>query len=216
MKLSKETLTILQNFCNINPSIMFIPGNVIKTVTEGDNLFASATVTEEFPVEAPIYDLGRLLGLISLNKENTELHFGKNNLEIVQGRSKISYAYAQPQFVKAPPKGIPKVKNLLVDFELKNEEFTTLIKAMNILGFNEIAVIGEDGELSIQTLSSEVRNDSSDNYKTVLGECEKDFEIVFNAELFRFLPKDYYVQIDEKFAHFKSDNVEYWVVPKIA
>ena len=48
MKLSKETTEILKNFAAINPSLIFIPGTVQKTMSPQKTVMAKANVAETF------------------------------------------------------------------------------------------------------------------------------------------------------------------------
>jgi hypothetical protein len=51
MKLSKETISILKNFSEINGAIEFKPGNKLRTVHPRKIVLAEANVTEKFPVD---------------------------------------------------------------------------------------------------------------------------------------------------------------------
>lgn len=218
MKISKETIKILQNFSSINQSIRFEEGNEIRTVSLTETVFASATVPETFPMTAAIYDLPKLLGLLTLDKENSELIFEKNHMVIKQGKSTTKYSYCNQDLIKTPPSKDKKIniKNKVADLVIKNEDYQSLIKAMNILGLSEVAIVGEDGSLSLQTLST--RNETSDIYKTVLGETEKTFSAIIDAEHLKLLPLEYMVTISSNPAviHFNSTDtefpkIEYWI-----
>ena len=66
MHISRETLSILKNFRDLNSNILISPGNVVKTLTGAKNVMAEATVSEQFPVEFGIWDLTSFLGTVSL------------------------------------------------------------------------------------------------------------------------------------------------------
>ena len=57
MHISRETLSILKNFRDLNSNILISPGNVIKTLTGAKNVMSTAVVEENFPVEFGIWDL---------------------------------------------------------------------------------------------------------------------------------------------------------------
>ena len=46
MKLSNETLTVLQNFAKLNSGIEFKQGNSIRTISTGKNVLAKATLVD--------------------------------------------------------------------------------------------------------------------------------------------------------------------------
>ena len=56
MKLSSETLTVLQNFAKLNSGIQFKAGNKIKTISTGKNVLAEATLKDSFPQDFCVYD----------------------------------------------------------------------------------------------------------------------------------------------------------------
>ena len=66
MKLSEQTISILKNFSNINSGLFFQQGKQIRTVAPSKAILAHANIAEEIPVEFGIYDLNRLLGVLSL------------------------------------------------------------------------------------------------------------------------------------------------------
>ena len=49
MKLSSETIEILENFSKINGNLRIVKGNVLQTVGEPASIFARATLKETFP-----------------------------------------------------------------------------------------------------------------------------------------------------------------------
>lgn len=68
VNISQSTLNILKNFSSINKSIVIKPGSVISTLSINKNILARAEITETFPSELSIYDLGLFLGGLSLLK----------------------------------------------------------------------------------------------------------------------------------------------------
>ena len=66
MKVSEKTINLLRNYANINQSIEFREGKLLKTVSPLNTILASVEVEEEFPRTFPIYELSRFLGTLSL------------------------------------------------------------------------------------------------------------------------------------------------------
>jgi hypothetical protein len=210
MKLSDETISVLQNFQTINPSIVISSGNVIRTISVPETIFAKATLQDSFPKRFGIYDLSKFLGILSLNK-NSEVEFHEHYMTISQDRSRIRYSYCNPELIKSPDEqkdiALPSVD---VTFELKNEVLKEVTKAMSVLGFNEICFRGADGILSVQTFSS--KNDNSDVYSHDIGETSKTFSVILEADKLKTLPCNYTVSITKMgLAHFYSPFVEYGV-----
>ena len=71
MQISNETIQLLKNFAAINSNILIRKGKTLSTISTAKNIFAKATVAEDFPVEVPVYDLNSLLAL--LTSETLEL-----------------------------------------------------------------------------------------------------------------------------------------------
>ena len=210
MQISPETVAVLKNFQSVNASIILRPGKVLRTMNTTKTVFANAEVEEDFPTIAPIHDLQKFLGIISLSKEDTEIEFGDKSMVICSGKSKVKYAYGAENLIVSPPPGKNiKMGKINVSFELKHEVWQQVSNAMSILGFTEFAFIGKDGELSIQALST--RNDSSDTFSTDLGPTDLEFKAIIDAEKMRLIPGDYTVEISKGLAHFKGLFAEYWI-----
>jgi hypothetical protein len=66
MRLTKETFSLLKNFAEINSNILIKPGSTIRTMSVGRNIYAEATIQEEFDTEVGIWDPNKFLGIISM------------------------------------------------------------------------------------------------------------------------------------------------------
>ena len=210
MKLSSDTVLILQNFMTINPSIVIRKGNVIKTMSTSKTVFGSAKVDDEFPCDFAIYDLSKFLSLISLTKDEPDIEFGEDSMVIKRGRSRTKYSYCAENVVASPPydKDI-KMPAAKAKFKLDQEVWQEVQKAMSIMGFEEFAFVGSEGKLSIQALST--MHDSSDTYECELGDTDLDFKAVLKINRAKFIPGNYDVVLTEKAAKFTGDIAEYVV-----
>ena len=102
MKLSSETLSVLQNFAKINSGIEFKKGNKIATMSSGKTVLAKATLKDDFPQDFCVYDLNQFLAVHSLNKD-TEIDFDDANVIFKSGRSKIKYRKTEKNMIVTPP-----------------------------------------------------------------------------------------------------------------
>ena len=68
MKISNETIAVLQNFATINNGLQVKAGNVLQTISPGKTVVASAVVAETFE-DFCVYDLSQFLGTMSLFNE---------------------------------------------------------------------------------------------------------------------------------------------------
>jgi len=212
MKLSKETIKVLQNFHTINTAIILREGNVIMT-QKNDVIVARAEVPDTFPRTIPIIDLSKFLALLSLGKEDADADFGDDCITITQGGYTVKYAYAPENLIVAPPAGQNiKLPSKDVQFTLNEETWQQVSKAMQIMSFSEFAFVGEDGKLSIQALSMKIQNGGSDTYSAHIGDTDKEFRCVLSAANMKLIPGDYDVTISKSgLVNFKGEVAEYWI-----
>ncbi len=147
VKVSEGLTKILKNFSTINKSIVIEPGNVVSTLSVNKNILAKATVSEKFPNQVAIYDLGVFLGGVTLFDEPV---FDLENESFVsvsneRSPSKSKYYYADPDIiVKAPAKDI-QLPTGDGEFDLKEEDLLSLLKASSIYQVPDLCVTSEDG-----------------------------------------------------------------------
>lgn len=215
MKISKETFAILRNFASINQSILFKPGNMIRTAVTGDvkDFYATATVEETFPVECALFDLKRFRECASLF-DDPDFNFGETYMTISDSKNSFRYTYCDQNIIDVPnyEKKI-SIKNPLVVFELKYEQIKMAIDASNILTLQHVVISSDGGVISMTAFDDQ--NKSSDTFKVTI--CEgvecNDFTSKYSIEkLRRLIDADYTVTISTQvLSEFKSDLVTYHV-----
>lgn len=209
MKLDTSTMTVLQNFQTINESIAINPGNEIRTISPTGTVVAKAKVKDTFPIPFAIYDVSRFLGIASLFKD-ADFDFADKHLTIKSGASKVKYVYCEPENIITPPKKQISLPSVDVEFDLKSSVFTSVMRGMQVLGYTELAIIGEKGKLTLSAIS--LKNKTSDVYSVEIGETDKEFNVIIEADKLKILPVDYHVQISKQgISYFKADTIEYWI-----
>jgi len=209
MKLSDKTIQILKNFATINQSILVRPGNVLKTITPLKTILAQATVTETFTQEFAIYELPRFLGTISLFSD-PEFTFQEKFVTISSGKQRVNYTYADASMIMTPPSKDINFPDTEVEFTITAEQLSTISKAGAVLQMPEIAVVGNDGLISIRAIDS--KNSSADVFSLDVGECDKDFKVIFRPENLKLITSDYKVSLTTAgICRFESENLTYWV-----
>jgi len=209
MKLDAKTLKILKNFSDINQSIQIKSGNVLSTISGTKTILAKAKVADTFPTTFAIYDLSKLLSVLSLFQE-PEIDFDKNQLVVSKDKNKVHYTYADPKTIVLPPEKEIKLPTTDVQFTLTQEMFTAVSKAMSILSLPEMAVVGENGELKLCAIDS--KNPSGDSYEVDLGVAESDFRVIFKNDNLKLIPGNYNVSVSSKgLSRFVGDNIEYFI-----
>lgn len=211
MKLSENTINVLKNFSQINPSLVIKAGNVLKTISPVKTVFSVATVEEKFPTEFAIYDLTKFLGSISLFT-SPEIEFGDKYYLITEGKQKMRFAFADPSVIVTPPEKELKLPTEDVKFEINANDLQRLLKSLGVLSLPEVAIVGEEGTVYLRTVNSKM-NDSSDSFSIEVGKADKNFSAVFKSENLKLMQKDYTISLSFKgLAQFKADNILY-IVP---
>ena len=212
MKLSDATISILKNFSNINQSLLFREGNVIKTISNAKNILAQATIEESFPRDFGIYDLNQFLNGLSLHK-NAELDFeNSSHVVIREGKSRSKYFFADPNVIVTPPDKDIALPSQDVCFVLDTKELDKLLKASSVYQLPDLSVVGENGEVKL--VVRDKKNDTSNEFSMIVGEADSNFAFNFKVENLRILPGSYEVVISQKLlSRFENMNMEvsYWI-----
>ena len=213
MKVSDRTTNLLKNYANINQSIEFREGKLLKTVSPLNTILASVEVEEEFPKTFPIYELNRFLGTLSLFND-PELNFDENGVSITDDKHSAIYRYCgSSSMFQTPPEKNISFPDPEVQFQLSLQQFKTTINAANTLGLPEVVV--ESNNEDIELVVSDTGNASSDRFSSTVGKTDKTFRMIFKTEnLNKIMEGDYTVALSSKrISHFKrkTDTLQYWI-----
>ena len=213
MKVSERTTNLLKNYANINQSLEFREGNVLKTVSPLNTILASVELEEDFPQTFSIYELSRFLGTLVLFK-NPELDFTDNGVSITDDNHEATYRYCgSSSMFQTPPEKDITFPDAEINFELSQDLFRKTINAANTLGLPEVVVEGNGSD--IQLVVSDTGNVSSDIFSSNVGATDKTFHMIFKTEnLNKVMEGDYDVFLSSKrISHFKrkGDSLQYWI-----
>jgi len=210
MKLSEQTLTILKNFATINPSVVFKPGSELRTISPQKTVMAIASITDEFPIQACIYDTSRFLSMCSLY-ENPEIDFQDNKVcYIKDGKRKTKYVFADISMVIVPPEKEINVPSEDVKVNVAWDDIQSVLKAAGVLNLPEIAFVGRDGVCYISAVDS--ANPTADNHEIEIGSTDDTFQLVIKTENLKLLPQDYNVTLCSKgISKFEGNGIKYFI-----
>lgn len=209
MKFSERTLTILKNFATINPSVIFKPGNELRTISPQKTVMAISTIPDTIPSAACVYDLSRFLSMYSLYAD-PQIEFGEKNFIISEGKRKTKYVFADQSMVISPPEKEIKIPTNDVEVEVQWADLQSVIKASGVLQLPEIAFIGENGTCYLRAINSE--NPSADTYGVELGDTEDTFQLIIKTENLKLLPQNYNVSLSSKgISKFESTDIKYFI-----
>lgn len=196
VKLSSTTIEILKNFATINSSILFKKGNVVKTISNAQNILARAVVEETFPQDFAIYDLSQLLSALYLFDDPILVFDNKNYVTIkdsTKGR-RSKYYFSNPEITmrNAPDREI-KFPGGNINFEVSNDNIRAITQAAAVYSLPDFTVRSEQDTVTLQTRDKE--DDTSNTYDQVVsGNADDEYTLDFkveNLKLFGVIGKQY-------------------------
>lgn len=198
MKLTPEIIAVLKNFSNINDGIRFMPGKVIDTISQAENVIAKTEIEEEIPVKFCIYDLNEFLSIVSLFKDPVLVFDNDKYVLITQegSRSSVKYFFAAEETVKTFDDEI-ELPDGEVKFTLSKDDLGSIMKAASVLQAPEILVEGREGNLKLKAVDS--ADDTSNNFIIDIGSYDgEDCEYYFLTDTLRLIPADYNVELSSE------------------
>jgi len=216
MKLSTQTIAVLQNFATINQSLLFKEGTRLRTVTPQKTVLAEVEVDDEFTQDFGIYDLGQFLSALSLI-EDPDLELGENGMTIGDGNgTSLNYRYTDPSMIVLPPDKVKPLKEVNASFVLSDSNLKETLQAARVLGVPEIIVKGEDGVIIISAGDS--KNSSMNSFSKKVGTTDDEFVHIFRVDNMKMMVLQYNVKISkEGVAKFSTEDgrVTYYVATEL-
>ena len=189
MKLSEKTTNILKNFSNINTSILFKEGNVVRTISNMKNIYAEATVDENFPRDFGVYDLPQFLNGLNLHR-HADLNFDNEKyLVMKEGRSRSKFFFAAESTIVTPPDKKITLTQEEIKFEIDTNQLDKLLKAAAIFDAPDLSAIGRDSV--IELVVRDKKNDTSNDYSVTVGETDSEFVCNFKVENLKIISGSY-------------------------
>lgn len=216
MKLSEATLNVLKNFRDINTGIVIKSGNKLRTISTNKAILAEALVAESFPREVGIYDLGKLLDVLSLHG-NPDLDFQEQFIALggQDGRARTRIRYSEPKLILTPPNKEINVPSFDVTLTLSAGDLQWIEKVGSILKCPYV-VFENDPAGNVTVSAADVKGEVVDDSSLDLGKgnTNEAFKYVLKVENLKLLPGTYEVKISSRgLANFvnKEANLTYWV-----
>ena len=143
VKLSKRTQNVLKNFATINKSIIVESGSKVRTLSINKNIYASAKITEDFPRQIPIYDLGVFLSGLSLF-ENPVFDFTHSQKLVTRDEATnatTTFFYDDASIItpSLPTKEI-EMSSVDVTFDLRAETLSNILRAAAVYKVKDLCV----------------------------------------------------------------------------
>ena len=196
MKLSEQTVEVLQNFSTINQSLLFREGRTLRTVSPQKTVLAEVEVGDEFAQDFGIYDLGQFLSALSL-VENPELDLGDNGMTISDGNgTSLNYRYADASMIVTPPEKALTLPDINASFKLSSNVLRDVLQGARVLGLPEIIVKCVDEVVTIEAGDS--KDSSMNSYSKKVAIADEDFTHIFKVDNMKMMMLDYNVEISSK------------------
>ena len=196
--LSTQTLNVLKNYSTINSSIVFRKGNVIRTISNAENILAKYTSEESFPTDFAIYDLGQFLSGLSLF-DNPQLDFASGDFVTIRsgGRS-AKYYFSDPEItLKSAPEKNVKFPGGDISFDISAEDLFALQKASSVYDLPDLTFDTTKG--SIKLILRDKENDTSNTFEQdATGDYEGEFSLDVKIENIRLVPGNYSVKVSSQ------------------
>lgn len=194
--LSQDTNQILKNFATINSSIMIKTGNVLKTISVGENLIAEFKCEESFPQTFGIYDLSEFLAGMSLF-DTPVLEFNDANfVHIIGNGRKAKYFFSNPEItLKAAPDREIKFPGADIEFNISAEDIKALKTASTVYSLPDISFCSdENSKITVKLFN--VEDETGSVYEQdVVGNATGECQINMKMENLRLHTGDYHVKI---------------------
>ncbi|QIG65676.1 DNA polymerase sliding clamp [Ochrobactrum phage vB_OspM_OC] len=188
MKLSKDTIKILDNLSQINDTIIFKQGRKQVVTDISGKILMDVNLEEEFPRRFPIFEVKRLLQAISLFDE-PEIEFSETALTIKQGNDSIQYSYCSEAFLKDyKEKNGANLPDAILSFKIDQNTYNKVRTASGIFKSNQFN-FRADGK-SIFFCTGEQQKG-----KTIaieVGNTDRVFDLSVNIDLMRLIKDEEY------------------------
>ena len=207
----------------INSNLWVPGGNTIRTMTTSKTCLAQAVLTEEFSRGFGIYDLGQLIGILSIhNDPEIELHDKFMTITTVDGWSKTRFYYADRSTIVEPPqKDISISREDNVCFRLGAEDVKKLTRSAIALQNPCICIRSRPGEEYIEMAtvnnSMDTANEHSIRVHNDASYSDLDFEYVLKMMNIMLISTSYDVMLSpKKVVQFDgvvgdATRVSYWI-----
>lgn len=205
VQLTRETIEVLGNFVQINPSIIVCAGSEIRSISNLEHILAKYKCTEVFPIEFAIYDLSEFLNVVSLF-EQPVLEFDNDQYVTIRSGSKYSkYYFSNPEItLKRAPNTDVKFPGADIQFALTETDIKGIRKASNILDLEDIN-IKSDGDIRVSLIDPD--DETNNTYEQVFqGDATGDFSVNIKMENLVVLSGDYTLRICAKGMSEWQDN----------
>lgn len=213
MKLSKETLEILQNFSAINDQIAFLEGSTLRTMSEARNILAEAPISETIDSSFGVSNLREFLSVVSL-VDDCDIQVTENELKLVGPNATAKYFPWSIEHINTPTKA-PTMPTADLNLVITADQLANIRKGCGVLGVSNIAITGDDGRVVLRAYNP--KNPTSNEFAVVIDDDNSNtdtFNFIVEVSSLKLMNTDYDVSISSKLiSQFKAkdSDLTYWI-----
>lgn len=198
MKLSEKTVETLKNFASINQGIVINPGNILRTISSSKAILAEAEIDESFTFEFGIYDLNKLLGVLTMTKgEEPEVKLEKEYISFkgLGGKAASRIRYTPSNLILKPPaSGIKATYD--IKFDLPADTLDWIFNIASVLKCPNVVVEGDGSNITLRAM--DVKGEIVDDASVEVGTTDKTFKAALKIENLKLVAGKYTVEISAK------------------
>lgn len=191
MKLSKETVKILEQYAVINPSIIIEEGNRLISNSVDRSILSTVLTKEKFEHELCINHLSQFLSILSCFNE-PEIIVNEKKITIRENGQTFSYAMSDRGVVESSGqfnKLIPNEPEYEYEFILAAEKLNKLLSMMRVATFDCISFFSREGSIFAKVFNKD--NPTLNTFEVQLSEGYEgaDFSFMLSKENISMIDK---------------------------
>ncbi|AVO22950.1 sliding clamp DNA polymerase accessory protein [Erwinia phage vB_EamM-Bue1] len=178
--LTPRTLSILQNFSGVCPSIVLQPGKKLRVVSDSATVIAMADIEEDFPSEFPVLDITKLLAILKLKSfKECKLEFTDKKITLNGDKVELAF-WASAKELTAPPPEDLILDDVNFQAEVTADTLDEFIRVCNVLSHKTAKLVNKNGKTYLTGTTAELEN--SNDYvvelgETTLGDCSFPLDV---------------------------------------
>jgi hypothetical protein len=207
MNLSKETLSVLQNFSTINTNLVIKPGKKFATMSASKDVMSEYEGDDDFEKQVSVFNLNEFLAVVS-SFEKPELVLDDKYMTVKEGKQKVKYIYADETLLTTPTKAIqmPKAE---IEFEMTAGNLAKLQKMSSVLAVEDLAFVGDGKKIIARVYDS--KNPTGNSFDVDLEtKTSEKFNVLFKVDKLKLMTgMDFDVEVSsKKISKFSSKSIK--------
>lgn len=209
MKLSKETIKILEHFAEINSEFLFREGSKISTCTKNKSLYVEAEIKETFPMRVGVSDLKKILSCAKTLGNDSDLNFLENSIKISNKASEAIFGVVEEDQITSL-KNMPNFKLSGLRFEITSKVIKEIkryawLMRQNVKSYGSgknirlgnLYLIGDGKKIYLEVFHGSLGSGSEKLTLALNEPSKRKFIYCLNIELLMMIDDDYVCEISE-------------------